>query len=109
MDEKRKQDIDRIQEMALDHAIEEMEASDACGLDSKEDRGNRGFLTGMASKSLSVAVKLEQFKILMARPNINPEDDEESEHRAADALIKSARAEVRQIMERAGAGAKPRG
>ena len=108
MDEKRKQELQNIQEMAVDHASEEMSAAATLGLATKEDRGDRGFLTGMASKSLGVAVKIEQFKILMERPKTDPLEEEENEHRAADRLVKQARADLHEIMERARAGAKPR-
>lgn len=101
-------ELQRIQEMALDHAIEEMDASDALGVKVAKDRGDRGFLTGMASKSIGVAVKIEQFLALRRTPGHDP-GDEKGEQQAKTELIKNARGEVAQIMERVGAGNKRRG
>lgn len=106
LDKDREDELREVQNMALDHAIEEMNAAHARGLDRKEDRGDRGFLTGMASKSVGVAVKIEQFIMLRNREGMGtpPEDDD----RAAANLVKTARAEVAQILEKVGAGAQPR-
>lgn len=101
-------ELKRIQEMALDHAIEEMDASDALGVKVAKDRGDRGFLTGMASKSIGVAVKIEQFLALRRTPGHDPGDDK-GEEDAKKALIKNARGEVAQIMERVSGGSKRRG
>lgn len=102
----REEELRNVQNMALDHAIEEMNAAHTRGLESKEDRGDRGFLTGMASKSVSVAVKIEQFIMLRNREGMSTSD--EDDERAAATLVKTARAEVAQILEKVGAGPKPR-
>jgi hypothetical protein len=106
LDKQREQELREVQNMALDHAIEEMNAAHGRGLDSEQDRGDRGFLTGMASKSVGVAVKIEQFIMTRNREGMGtrPEDDD----RAAANLVKTARAEVQQILEKVGAGAQPR-
>lgn len=97
-------ELKRIQDIALDHAIEEMDASDGLTVETKEDRGNRGFLTGMASKSIGVAVKIEQFMALKKGNGSAGWDDPAEEAKAAAALVNSARAEVAKVMERAGVG-----
>jgi hypothetical protein len=109
LDKTRERELRDVQDMALDHAIEEMNAAHQRGLDEKEDRGDRGFLTGMASKSVSVAVKIEQFIMLRNREMPGAfNDDPERERKAADSLIRNARAEVAEILEKVGAGPKPR-
>lgn len=93
-------ELERIQGIALEHAIGEMDASDERGLDTKEDRGDRGFLTSMAAKSLGVAVRIEQFLILRRREGFG--DDEAEQQAATSNMVKKARAEVRGILERVG-------
>ncbi len=95
-------ELKRIQEMAINHAIEEMNASDERGIESREERGDRGFLTGMAARSLGVAVKIEQFLALRREHAARgqPLDDEADEERAKAKLIKQARAEVQGVLAR---------
>jgi hypothetical protein len=100
-------ELKRIQEIALEHAINEMDEANTRGLDTKEDRGDRGFLTGMAAKSLGVAVKIEQFLILRNREGLYNPDDENVEQ-AKNSLVKNARAEVAEIMKRVKDGPKAR-
>jgi len=102
----READLREVQDMALDHAIEEMNAAHTRGLDEKEDRGDRGFLTGMAAKSMAVAVKIEQFIMLRNREGMG--DRTEEDERAAAALVRQARSEVAHILEKVGAGPQPR-
>jgi hypothetical protein len=92
-------ELRRIQDLAVKHAVEEMDAAAALGLDTKEGRGDRGWLTGMAGKSLSVAVKIEQFVALRAGRKMTAED-EEDEDTAKTRLVKEASAEVAEIMKR---------
>lgn len=100
-------ELARIQNIALDNAIQEMDATDKLGIATKEDRGDRGFLTGMASKSLGVAVRIEQI-LALRRGDPGGADDNRQEQVAKAKMIMSARAEVASIMERVGAGNKPR-
>lgn len=105
-------ELERIQQLALDHAIEEMDASDERGVDSAQERGDRGFLTGMASKSLAVAVRIEQFLALRrgdGGAEGGPGDDDAEEAKAKAALVSKAKTEVAKIMERAGVGYHQRG
>jgi hypothetical protein len=105
IDKARLDELREVQAMALDHAVEEMQAAHALGLDSKDARGDRGWLTGMAAKSLGVAVKIEQLIALRdGRGKGSDEDDEQ----AAAKMVRTARAEVAQILERVGAGPQPR-
>lgn len=101
MDTDYEAELERIQGIALDHAIGEMDASDKRGLESPVERGDRGFLTGMAAKSLGVAVRIEQFLILRRREGF-ASDNPKEEQDATNAMIKKARAEVRGILERVG-------
>ena len=102
------EDLKRIQDIAIEHAVAEMDEAHARGLDTKEDRGDRGFLTGMAAKSLGVAVKIEQFLILRNREG-GYNMDEENVELAKNQLVKNARAEVAEIMKRVKDGPKARG
>lgn len=104
------QELERVQGVALQHAVAEMDKAAARGLDTKEDRGDRGFLTGMAAKSLGVAVRIEQFLMLRRRENGAPlyPDDPDGEAKAKMAMVKKARGEVAKIMERVGATSKAR-
>jgi hypothetical protein len=99
-------ELKRIQDMALEHAIEEMDAADRRSVKTTADRGDRGFLTGMAAKSLGVAVRIEQF--LALRRGEGGGDEDEQEDRAKEKLVTKAKTEVAKIMERAGVGHKPR-
>lgn len=108
MGDEQEAELRAIQDMAVAHAIEEMKGSDERGIETKDDRGDRGFLTGMAAKSLGVAVKIEQFLLLRkARKEIGGEDDL-SETQAAHRLITTARADVREVLERVSKGSKQR-
>ena len=89
-----------IQDKAVDHAIEELNAADELGIESREDRGDRYFLTKMAKESLTVAAKIEGFIMLRTREGrFNLDPDEEKE--AVDRMIKRARGEVDAILKRA--------
>ena len=107
MDAEREQKLRAVQDMAIDNAVEEMEAAHEKSLQTKGDRGDRGWLTGMAAKSMGVAVRIEQFLMLRSRGAIYTGDDAEAEAAAVDSMIRSARAEVGRIMENAKAGAQP--
>lgn len=96
----------RIQQQAIDNAIEEMDAASALTLGDKQSRGDRGWLTGMASKSLSVAVRIEQF-MAARRSGQAPGEEEEGVEEAKRKLVNRARDEVAQILERVGVGYKP--
>lgn len=107
MDEQQEAELRRIQDMAVRHAIEEMDEAGSRGLELKDERGDRGFLTGMAAKSLGVAVKVEQF-ILLRKARSGIIGDDESELKAAHNLIQSARADVREVLDRVAKGSKHR-
>lgn len=104
IDDTRKAELVRIQGMAVEHAIDEMDAAHKRGLDTKVDRGDRGFLTSMASRSMSVAVRIEQY-LMLAQREQTPGSDDESEKAAHDRLIRESRAQVATIMKRIGSKA----
>jgi hypothetical protein len=99
-------ELERIQGIALKHAIDELDAADGLGLDSKTARGDRGFLTGMSARSLGVAVRIEQFLILRRREGFGSLDDEKDEKAAKVEMLRKARGEVTKILERVGSGSK---
>lgn len=93
--------LKEVQEMALDHAIEEMEAAHDLTLATKEERGDRSWLTGMAAKSLAVVGRIEQYLALKERPqgglsNNTGADPDEQEA----AFVRRAEAQLNKIMGR---------
>jgi hypothetical protein len=102
MERDRIAELRAVQDMAIDHAIEEMQAAHELGLESKTSRGDRGWLTGMAAKSIGVACKIEQFVVL--RSTGNGGNDPDAEDAATVALIQKANAEVARILEGSKAG-----
>lgn len=97
----RTDDLRAMQETAIEHAIEEMQAAHKLDLATKTSRGDRGWLTGMAAKSVGVAVKIEQFFQLRAQ---RAPADPDAEDRETEAMVKRASAEVERIMEKARQG-----
>ena len=93
-----------MQDTAIDRAIEENEAAHQLGLQTKTDRGDRGWLTGMAIKSVGLAVKVEQFFQLKAQRPMDPDADD----KATEDMVARASAEVHRIMEAAKAGPQER-
>ncbi len=91
-----------IQDKAIKHAVEEMEAASALTLDTKTGRGDRAWLTGMCAKSIGVAVRIEQFLLLRERASngFDQRDDEEQERAEAEA-VRRAEAQMKAIIERA--------
>lgn len=104
MDKGRETELRRIQDMAIRHTVEQMDAADTFGLDCAKDRGDRGFLTGMAAKSMNVAVRIEQYLELSNRSGLYDLRDQDEQDAARDRMISKARAEVKGILERASAG-----
>ena len=105
MDDDTKQELQDIQDIAVRHAIAEMKKADGYSLESREDRGDRGFLTGMAAKSVGVAVRIEQMMMLMER-NAAERPNDPTIHDAHDRLVRQARGEVQAVLERVGAKGK---
>lgn len=108
MKPEQEQELRAIQDQAVTHAIEEMNTAAELGLKEQKDRGDRYWLTKMATQSLTLAAKVEGFIMLKSREGTPPPDDE-TEDRATDRLIKQARGEVTALLERVRAGYKPRG
>lgn len=88
-----------MQDTAFDHAIEEMNAAHNKTLETKEDRGDRAWLTGMCSKSLGVAVRIEQFMALRERGSGFEPDDPEAEEKRQAAFVKRAEGQLQKIIE----------
>jgi hypothetical protein len=90
-----------MQEQVIDRAIAENEKAHGLGLETKTDRGDRGWLTGMAAKSVGLAVKVEQFfQLRSQRAPMDPDADDA----ATEQMVKRASAEVERIMAAAKAG-----
>lgn len=99
-------ELERIQKVAIEHAVQEMDAAAALTLDTKGERGDRGWLTGMAAKSLGVAVRIEQFMALRRGDGQRSGDDEEQQARAKTRMVAKAKREVASILERVGVGSQ---
>lgn len=93
--------LEEVQQWAIEHAVDEMTAAHALTLETKEERGDRSWLTGMAAKSLGVAVRIEQF-LELRRTGKSLPDDDEAEKAAKDRMLSRARTEVGKLLERAG-------
>lgn len=92
--------LERIQNLAIDHAIEEIDMAHQNSLNDKDERGDRFFLTKMGEKSLGVACKIENFIALKERDGrwqTNPEQEDAQIER----MVKQARTEVESIIKRA--------
>lgn len=109
MKPEQEQELRAIQDQAVTHAIEEMNAASELGLTTKEARGDRFWLTKMATQSITLAAKVEGFILLKSREGGEPPDGDDTEDRATDRLIKAARGEVTAILERVRTHRKPRG
>lgn len=93
-----------MQEQVIDRAIAENEKAHGIGLDTKDDRGNRGWLTKMAGTSVGLAVKVEQFFQLRSQRQLDPDaDDAETE-----AMVKRASADVTKLLQAINAGPQER-
>lgn len=91
-------ELRRIQEMALDHAINEMDEAHGKSLDTAEDRGDRHWFTKMASGSIKVAAQIENFILLRNRPGMyDALKRQEENEKAADDLVKRAQAKILDI------------
>lgn len=103
IDSERETKLREVQDMAVDHAIEEMTAAADLSLNTKEERGDRFWLTKMAGQSLTVAAKIESFIMLRNAKSFDNMPDEDDDA-AADRMIKKARGEVSKIIEKARGG-----
>ena len=105
MNDEQKAELQRIQDMAVNNAIEEMSEAGTLTLATKDERGDRFWLTKMASQSLALAARVEAYVMLKQRESggTNPET-EETENARIDRMIKSARSEVANIVAKAKKG-----
>jgi len=101
MNEDAKTQLERLQTLAIAHAIEEMDAAHDLTLATKEDRGDRAWLTGMCGKSLGVALRVEQYLALKERGAAFNGQSEEDAAKAEAAFVRRAEAQLEQIMGRA--------
>jgi len=101
MDEAKLQRLKEIQEIAIDHAIEEMEAAHALSLETKLERGDRGWLTKMCGQSLTVAMRIEQFILLRKDAAGFDYRDDDEQKRAESEFVKRAEAQMKSIIARA--------
>lgn len=89
MREDQRKELERIKEQAIDNAIAEFD--EACGLtlQEKDQRGDRRWLTMMASSSLKLSADIT--RMLAGREK---QDDEGQEEAELNALITSAQNRV---------------
>jgi hypothetical protein len=98
MRDDQKSELRRIQEMSIDHAIDEMDEAHGRTIDNPEDRGDRYFLTGMASRSLKIAMQVEQFIALRDRPDMyKTAANQEENDKAVDRMVARAQAKITDI------------
>lgn len=91
--------LQRIQDVAIEHAVDEMDAAHALTLATKEERGDRAWLTGMAGKSLGVAVRIEQFIVLKERAaSLGVKNSDADEDARQASFLKRAEAQLQSIM-----------
>lgn len=98
-----------IQDQAVANAIQEMTAAGELTLETDKQRGDRFWLTKMATQSMTIAAKIEGYIMLRTRPASTEQPDDEDQERAVDRMIKQARGEVTAIIERVRKGNRPRG
>lgn len=98
-----------IQDQAVANAIEEMTTAGEITLQTEKERGDRFWLTKMATQSMTIAAKIEGYIMLRSRPASSEPPDPEEEDRAVDRMIKQARGEVAAVLERVRKGNRPRG
>ena len=89
MREDQRKELERIKEAAIDNAIAEFD--EACGLtlQEKDQRGDRRWLTMMASSSLKLSADITRML-----SNVEKLDDEGHEEAEINALIQSAQNRV---------------
>ena len=89
MREDQRKELERIKEAAIDNAIAEFD--EACGLtlQEKDQRGDRRWLTMMASSSLKLSADITRML-----SNVEKPDDEGHEEAEINALIQSAQNRV---------------
>lgn len=90
----------QVQDTAIDHAIEEMDAASAYGIETKADRGDRAWLTKMCGGSLTVAARVEQFIALRERGSHFDPRNPADQDRAEEAFVQRAEAQMRAMLER---------
>lgn len=109
LSEEMRERLESVQETALDHFFEEMSETQKLTIATKEDRGDRYWLTKMAKQSMSVAAAIEQFLILKARTggisvtsNTDPDKEAERFARKAQQSLEKRGANVAEFRKRIG-------
>lgn len=90
--------LEQIQQMAIEHAMEEMHAAHELGVETKEDRGNRAWLSKMCAQSLNVMLTIERY--LELKKTSHASHNPGVEERAQDAFVKKAQAHLDRIIKR---------
>lgn len=82
-------ELKRMQEVAIDHAIEAIDAADTeCDISSKEGRGNRVWLTKAANEGMKLACAVE--RLLQMRGQGKEIADPDREIKNAEAVVQRA-------------------
>ncbi len=82
-------ELERIRETAIDNAIAEFDEACGLSLQDREERGDRRWLTMMASSSIKLSADIS--RVLASRPKADTEEEEDAE---LAALMKSAQDRV---------------
>jgi len=81
--------LKRMQEIAIDHAIEAVDMADSeCDITSKEGRGDRVWLTKAANEGMKLACAVERLVQMRGQGKEIP--DPEKEIKTAEAIIARA-------------------
>lgn len=101
MNKDQENELRRVQDMAVNHAIEEMDAAGVLSLKTKEQRGDRFWLAKMATQSLTVASRIEAFIMLRNREGIGGPESDEDEDKAINRMVSRATDDVARIIAKA--------
>lgn len=100
MRDDQKTELERIQQMAIDHTIKAMDAADSeCDIANKEGRGDRVWLTKAANQSMSLACRIEQF--FAVRQGVQPDGEKgKPPEQQATEIIKRASKQYQEYKDR---------
>lgn len=90
--------LKKCQEVAIDHAIEAIEAAEECDISTKDGRGNRVWLTKNANESMKMACMVE--RLVQMRGQSKPIEDPDAAVAAADKVIDRAQKKFEEYTQR---------
>lgn len=93
-------ELERIQDLALDHTVESIDAAAKCDLDEKEGRGNRVWLTKAANESMKLVLQVERF-FAMRRGDLPDNEKGKSPDQQAEEAVQRAASKYKDFQNRA--------